>query len=224
MPHKRDAVSGIFAEVRHAIVFVAVEDEAVVFTDHDVLVAVVALLAAEWFGWSWGRAVAKLTASTAFVWAAIAWGAADSVYGRWLLAGLVLCWAGDALLLPEGRGRAFLLGIGAFLLGHVAYSVACIHLGFDWLWLALSGAAATTFAAIAGRWLRPHIPDDMRVAVVAYVVVIAAMLALAGAATLSGGPVLLGVGAAGFAASDLSVARERFVASGFVNGGWGLPA
>jgi hypothetical protein len=39
-----------------------------------------------------------------------------------------------------------------------------------------------------------------------------------------GGPALLGLGALGFALSDVSVARDRFVSSGFVNSAWGLPA
>ena len=36
--------------------------------------------------------------------------------------------------------------------------------------------------------------------------------------------VLLGVGAFGFALSDVSVARDRFVEPAFANGAWGLPA
>jgi uncharacterized membrane protein YhhN len=37
-------------------------------------------------------------------------------------------------------------------------------------------------------------------------------------------PVKLAVGAALFFASDLAVARNRFVAKAFVNRAWGLPA
>ena len=186
--------------------------------------AVIALLAAEWLGSRSGRVAAKLTASSAFVWAAIAWDAAASVYGCWLLLGLLFCWAGDALLLSPGRTRSFQCGIGAFLLGHVAYSIACTRIGLDPVWVAVCGLPAAGFAWVSSRWLRPHVPADLRLAVTSYVVVIASMLTLAGAATLSGGPWALGVGAAGFAASDLSVARDRFIAPGFRNGAWGLPA
>jgi uncharacterized membrane protein YhhN len=57
----------------------------------------------------------------------------------------------------------------------------------------------------------------------AYVVVISAMVAsAAGAFGADGGPALL-AGAAGFFASDLAVARERFVAPSFTNKLWGLP-
>ena len=38
------------------------------------------------------------------------------------------------------------------------------------------------------------------------------------------GPLWIGLGAVGFAASDLSVARDRFVRAQFVNAAWGLPA
>ena len=37
-------------------------------------------------------AVAKMLAASAFLWAAVSWGALSSGYGRILLVGLVLCW------------------------------------------------------------------------------------------------------------------------------------
>jgi uncharacterized membrane protein YhhN len=187
-------------------------------------IAVGALLAAEWHQWLPGCAVAKLTASSAFVWLAVERGALGSSYGVLLLVGLGLCWCGDALLLSPGRTRTFQLGIGAFLLGHVAYAAASTRLDLHAAWLAACGLAAAVGGALVQRWLQPHLPSDFRVPVLAYVCVIAAMLAFAGAASLSGGPALLGIGAFGFAASDLSVARERFVAPSFANGAWGLPA
>jgi len=186
--------------------------------------AVGVLLVAEWFDAPAVRAPAKLTASSAFVWAGLSWGAMDSAYGFWLLMGLVFCWLGDALLLSSGRTKSFQLGIGAFLLGHVAYALACTRLGIEPRWLLVCGVLAGAGAFGVERWLRPWVPADFSLPIVAYVVVIAGMLTCAGAAALSGGPVLLALGALGFAASDVSVARERFVAPGFVNGAWGLPA
>ena len=64
------------------------------------------------------------------------------------------------------------------------------------------------------RWLRPHLSASMRRPVTAYVAVISAMLAL---------PAGVPLGAFAFYLSDLSVARDRFVAAGFVNRVWGLP-
>lgn len=187
-------------------------------------IAVAVLVAAEWREAAVLRGVAKIAASSAFVWAAITWGALETPYGRTLLAGLVLCWCGDALLLSSGRSRGFLAGIAAFLLGHVAYAIACLELGVEPVWLLLCALPAAGVAVGARRWLAPHVPADFQLPVLAYVGVIAAMLAFTGAAALSGGPPLLAVGAIGFAASDLSVARERFVAQAFWNGAWGLPA
>jgi uncharacterized membrane protein YhhN len=51
------------------------------------------------------------------------------------------------------------------------------------------------------------------------------MLVCAFAATLPAGrPLALWVGALLFYVSDLAVARNRFVAPGFANRAWGLPA
>ena len=49
------------------------------------------------------------------------------------------------------------------------------------------------------------------------------MCALAVGLSTASGAWIYGVGALAFAASDLSVARDRFVASSLVNKAWGLP-
>jgi hypothetical protein len=49
------------------------------------------------------------------------------------------------------------------------------------------------------------------------------MVVVALAAVGSGGSAVLGIGAVGFAASDISVARKRFVSGGFSNSAWGYP-
>jgi uncharacterized membrane protein YhhN len=56
-----------------------------------------------------------------------------------------------------------------------------------------------------------------------YMVVIALMSALACAVTAAGGPWAVAVGALAFTASDISVARDRFVRHEFLNRAWGLP-
>jgi uncharacterized membrane protein YhhN len=53
--------------------------------------------------------------------------------------------------------------------------------------------------------------------------VIGIMSALACGVTAAGGPWAVAVGALAFTASDISVARDRFVQHGFVNRVWGLP-
>lgn len=185
--------------------------------------ALAALLAAEWRGWRPGVACAKPLASAGFLLAAWQLGAAGSEYGRLVLLGLLLCAAGDVLLIPRSSPRAFQAGIAAFLLGHVAYAAAFLHEGPDVRALLLAAVAMGAFAWRVLRWLGPHLPDDFRVPVRVYVVVISAMVACSVGAVVGGAPFTAAGGAIGFAASDLAVARDRFVAPGFRNGAWGLP-
>jgi uncharacterized membrane protein YhhN len=63
----------------------------------------------------------------------------------------------------------------------------------------------------------------MRTPVRIYMVVIGVMTALACGVSAGGGPWAVAVGALAFAASDVSVARDRFVRPEFVNRAWGLP-
>jgi triacylglycerol lipase len=187
------------------------------------LVAVAALLAAERADAKLGKAVAKLTASSAFVWAAISWEATTTVYGQLLLVGLVLCWAGDALLLPAGKTMWFKLGIAAFLLGHIAYALAFTRLDLEPIALGIGVLMMGAAGWWVLRWLHPHLPTSFRGPVVTYVAVISLMVIVAFAAVGAGGPALIGVGALGFALSDLSVASNRFVSQSFATRAWGLP-
>jgi uncharacterized membrane protein YhhN len=187
------------------------------------LLCVAALLVAEARGARIWIAVAKLGAAASFVAAALSWGALSSDYGQVMLAGLLLCALGDALLLPPGRGVSFQLGIGAFLLGHVAYGWAFLGLPSQGGALVAAAAALLVFAVVVLRWLRPHVPADFRFSVGAYVIVISAMVVTAVGAVAGGAPWVVAIGAIGFALSDLSVARARFISPGFVNAVWGLP-
>ncbi|MCH2187112.1 lysoplasmalogenase [Myxococcota bacterium] len=170
------------------------------------------------------RRAAKLAASATFVWAAISWGGWQSSYGQLMLLGLCLCALGDAFLLPEGQGRWFQLGIVAFGLGHLAYAMAFIVYGIS---TAATGAAAALMLALGWivlKWLGPQVPSDLKIPVIVYGIIISAMVAFAIGAVADQGPLWIGLGAVGFAASDLSVARDRFVREQFVNAAWGLPA
>ncbi len=168
------------------------------------------------------RAVAKLGASSAFVGVALALGALQTLYGQCLLVALVLGWIGDACLLSR-RSGAFLAGLGAFLLAHAGYATAFVAAGVapGALAAALPLAAGAGYAVL--RWLMPHVPADFRAPVVAYVVVILAMCVAAAGHTFASGPTQVLAGALLFAASDVAVARERFVAPSPLNRRWGLP-
>lgn len=186
-------------------------------------VAVAGLLAAEKRGSRTGLWIAKPVASLAFLWVALAAGAPESSYGRWVLLGLALCLAGDVLLIPHERKAAFRAGVLAFLAGHVAFSVAFITRPIDPIGLAVAGVVLAVALAAVLRWLSPSVTADMMLPVRAYLVVIGIMSALACGVAAAGGPWAIAVGALAFTASDVSVARDRFVRKEFVNRAWGLP-
>lgn len=184
-------------------------------------VAVVALVWSERVG-NAVRVVAKPLASVCFIGVALAAGAADTAYGRWVLVALVLSAIGDVALL--GRSSAtFLLGLTSFLFGHVAYGIAFVARGADLLAILISALVMAVPGLVVVRWLWPHVPDVMRAPVAAYAVVISAMVACAVGTVVREGDVRILAAAVGFYCSDLSVARDRFVAPGPVNRVWGLP-
>ena len=184
--------------------------------------ALTGLLVAERRGSPWGIYVCKPLASLGFLGAAVAAGAPGSLYGRTVLAALVLSWIGD-LLLMSARSAVFLAGLGSFLLAHVAFGGAFLLRGEAWLWTAGALAMLLLPAGIVSRWLRPHLPPEMRLPVYAYIAVITLMLALAVGTAAAGSPTLILIGALAFYLSDLSVANDRFVRPGFLNRLWGLP-
>jgi uncharacterized membrane protein YhhN len=187
------------------------------------LAAVAALMVAEATHRPTLRAVAKTTASTAFC--LYAWSLSDgggATYDRLILAALVCSWWGDVLLLSK-RDTMFMGGLGAFLLGHVAFAAAFWQHGTSSVALGASLLGFGLVARVVWRWLSPHVRGAMRAPVVAYVLVITVMVSLATAATMGGGSVRMLVGATAFFVSDLAVARDRFVAPGVSNRMWGLP-
>jgi uncharacterized membrane protein YhhN len=186
-------------------------------------VAVAGLLWAEYRGSRQGLWLAKPVASLAFIWAGVAAGALDSTYGQWILLGLVLCLLGDVLLIPHDRPAVFRAGVFAFLGGHVAYSAAFLTQPLDGFGLA--GGAILLAVVVGGvlRWLASSLPADMVWPVRIYMIVIGVMSALACGVTAAGGPWAVAVGALAFTASDVSVARDRFVQHEFLNRAWGLP-
>jgi uncharacterized membrane protein YhhN len=165
----------------------------------------------------------KPLASAAFVWAALAWGAAASPFGRWLALGLAACALGDVLLIPLGAPRALRAGMLAFGVGHALFATAFLLRGVSASAGALALAGALVFVAGAWRWLRPHLGPGDRLPVLLYLGVIASMLACAIGGVGAGAPWAAGAGAVLFALSDLAVAQDRFVAPSFASTLWGLP-
>lgn len=197
--------------------------------------AVASLVGAEVRHHRRGRYLWKPLASLAFCLVPVFAGALDrgGPPATWILIGLVLGAVGDVLLMFEAR-RAFLGGLVAFLLGHLAYVVAFDQLvdAGHWLDGVMMGVAIA--AAVAGglvlRWLWPRL-GSMWAPVSAYVLVITAMLVGGVAVAIVPGEhaltadarLLAAAGAAAFYASDLAVARDRFVAKDVWNRIVGLP-
>jgi len=187
-----------------------------------VVVAVVVLLWAERTKNGPVRVISKTIGSTCFLGAALAWGATTSLYGHLLFIAMALCWLGDVLLLSR-KDKVFLGGLFAFLLGHVGYGVAFVRLGIDPVGAAFGAAAVLILLPLVARWLLPHVKGSMKGPVIAYMVVISAMVALAVGCTLATGRPVFLIAAVLFFISDLAVARDRFVQPGYPNKRWGLP-
>lgn len=192
------------------------------------LAALVALAALLWFGERRGNPRAKWAfkpfASALFIIAALMQGP-QLRYDWLILAGLVLSAVGDLALIPRDR-RAFLAGLAAFLLAHVAYTLAFVEHA-DPLSLSPAGLLFIGLASLALYvYFQPHL-GRMKAPVAAYVAVITLMLAAAWAVLAdSPGPFgwQVAAGATLFYLSDITVARSRFVpGTGFANRAVGLP-
>lgn len=129
-----------------------------------------------------------------------------------LVAGIVafvLCLGGDVALMPAVD--RFVVGLGSFLLGHLAFVVMFAILGLDrwWLGLVAAGVAAVVVVTLGRRIVAGAVDKapEYAVPVRAYLVVISAM-AIVGWAT--GLPAAV-VGSALFLVSDSILGWEIFV-------------
>lgn len=186
------------------------------------LAAVAGLVLAERFARPVAHAVLKLGASSAFVFVALSLDSLASPYGRWIFAGLVLSWLGDAALLSR-RPSAFLAGLGAFLIAHLCFALAFFTGAYSLAAFAVALAPALAVGIFIGRWLWPHLGSSYRGPVAAYLVAILVMCAAAAGCGAATGRWQVLLGAVMFAASDVAVARDRFVVRSFRNKAWGLP-
>jgi uncharacterized membrane protein YhhN len=176
------------------------------------VVAVAAVV--DWWGVATGNrrvvVVAKPLTLVTLIGVAAASGAGGFPAGRWLLVALVLCLAGDVLLLGDGQS-AFLGGLTAFLLGHLAYVASFTALGLDEPAWGLIGLMVLIGLLVATRRVIPAAHREggavLAVAVTAYMVVIGAMVVTAWMT----GEWVIGLGAVTFMVSDAVLAMARFV-------------
>ena len=136
---------------------------------------------------------------------------------------LAASWIGDLSLSFVGR-RAFIVGLVAFAGAHISYIAAFVlRDGFSVPWFTVGvGAMVITGVAVL-RWLRPHRPAELAAPLAAYVTIIALMVAMAFATHGATPDPRIPLAAMLFAASDILVARQQFVAPAAVNRLVGLP-
>ena len=125
-----------------------------------------------------------------------------------VLVALVLCLVGDVALLESTETR-FLVGLGAFLLAHLAYIWAILGVtpaaGFPWLLLVAVPAVVLLLAKV-GREIVSH-SGEQKVPVLVYQLVLCTMLLVAA----SRGDWLLLLGCGVFVTSDAVLGHNRFV-------------
>lgn len=177
--------------------------------------AVVAVFAAlDWYAvWRASASLERLAkpATLLALTATAVWlGAFDSPAGRWLLVALGLCLVGDITLLQDSP-RRFLAGLGAFLLGHLAFVAAFLARGLEQPGRAVVALLVLGIltAAVVRRVLSAARREGgwpLAGPVAAYILVISAMLL----AAWMTGDLVVALGATAFAVSDSILALNRF--------------
>ncbi|NOT48353.1 MAG: lysoplasmalogenase [Acidobacteria bacterium] len=182
----------------------------------------VAYVIARWKDNEPAAAIAKTTASTAFVALAFVSGATGSTYGVLIIAALIFSWVGDVLLLSL-KSSFLLAGIGSFFIAHIIFAAAFTINDLNPRAFIVTLAATAVLGGFFLRWLWKYLRSFYRAAVPLYLVAISIMVSLAIAAVFEAAPPSVAVGAVAFAVSDISVARDRFVERSIANKAWGLP-
>lgn len=168
------------------------------------------------------KALTKGIASTSFIALALINGAATTAYGQAILAALVLSWIGDMLLLSR-QSLYLLFGITAFFISHIAFTGAFAAKEISWTFFAAGLVVTGSLAGVILRWLWKHLVGVFAVAVPIYLAAIMLMVSMAVAASANSLPLTVTLAAVFFAASDVSVARDRFIEKDVLNKAWGLP-
>jgi len=180
---------------------------------------VTALVLAEWREDRRGQLFFKPLAALGFLILALQAGALDSLYGQVVFVGLIACALGDVLLLSRRSQLLFLLGMGAFALGHLAYLSAFMTVQAPLDATKLMIVSIVTIFGGAGfiAWLMPKLDKAMRVPVSLYSVLILIMVIRSFGLPWEGALRIVPAAAVMFALSDMFVARDRFVAKAPLN-------
>tara|TARA_R110002096_G_scaffold292224_2_gene486680 strand:+ start:126202 stop:126894 length:693 start_codon:yes stop_codon:yes gene_type:complete len=181
--------------------------------------------------WRALKLVGKPCASLAFIALALHlanWDVEPDGYAHLIVIGLVFGAGGDVALMSKAKNW-FLVGLVSFLFGHIAYLVAFARLTTVSEWVSPWSLLPIGAAVVVLKYLWRHL-GSMRVPVLAYMVAIVLMAIAALALARKSAPALgeqavqfAVVGALLFFASDVAVAKARFVKARFVDRLWGLP-
>ena len=173
------------------------------------IVAAVVMMTDWWAVWSGRPAVeqaAKPAVMVALVALALTVDAEPSGVVPWMVAALACGLVGDVALLPTVD--RFIIGLAAFLVGHVAYVIAFIIMWDPDAWLVVGAfGAAALLAAFGIPIVRSVRSSRLAGPVVVYIAVSAAVM-VAGSGT---GRWLAAVGVLAFGLSDGLLGHDRFV-------------
>ncbi len=127
------------------------------------------------------------------------------------------------MLLLSRRSVYLLRGIAAFFVAHLAFIAAFAIREFSFATVAAGLVVTGPIAVLIIRWLWKHLIGVFVIAVPVYLGAIMLMVSMAVAVSAESMPLTVALAALFFAASDISVARDRFVERDFLNKAWGLP-
>ena len=156
----------------------------------------------------------KPLAAFGFVILALQFGTLETVYGKYILVGLIACAVGDLLLLSRKSQNLFISGMAAFALGHIIYSFGFMAYGLEPNAIGYNGktpigiAMLVAVLCLSGAvYIIPKISVDMKRPVFVYTTIITVMAVLA-VLTVNR---FIAFGALLFATSDYFVGMDRFI-------------
>jgi len=165
--------------------------------------------AADWWAVHRGddrrEAMAKPIVILALIGAAATVDPVSNAMRWWFVVALVLCLIGDVALLP--RLDAFVVGLGSFLLAHVAYVIGMLPHVDSWPLAIVAAVIVAADLIVVGRPVLRGAPAPLRIPVAVYFGAISTLVIVAYAT----GSYALAAGALLFLASDSLLGWGRFV-------------
>ena len=145
-----------------------------------------------------------------------------NLYAYLVFAAIVFGLLGDVFLIPKSK-NSFLIGMLAFLVGHILYIIAFAQQNFAYFEWAAGFFGISIAMYIVFRWVESSLKGVLRIGVIVYMFALAVMCSLALSVRQDGGLTLIGLGATLFMVSDFFVASHRFKKPQLINRLVGLP-